>query len=173
MEGGHLTELGQQQVAELAESLKDERIAAIYTSPLSRAVESANIAGEILGLTPEIMGSLSEYDCGEFDGIGFNDPRAQELFQQWGQGDLDEGFPDGETGADVVKRYDDALREIADLHRGESVLVLSHGGAMSLAIPKLARRADLVKTPYIPHAHAVRAEQDGDGFRVLSWPGVA
>ena len=54
-------------------------------------------------------------------------------------GDLDVRLPGGETGREIADRFDDVLREIADAHPGETVLVVSHGGAIGLGVPAIAR----------------------------------
>ena len=54
-------------------------------------------------------------------------------------GDLDVRLPGGETGREVADRFDEVLREVADAHPGETVLVVSHGGAIGLGVPAIAR----------------------------------
>jgi probable phosphoglycerate mutase len=51
-EGGWLTELGRDQAGDLGDRLRDERVAAVYASRLSRAQETGAIVGGRLGLTP-------------------------------------------------------------------------------------------------------------------------
>jgi probable phosphoglycerate mutase len=44
-----------------------------------------------------------------------------------------------ESGPDVVERFGRELELVADAHRGEAVLVVTHGGTMSVGVPALAR----------------------------------
>jgi probable phosphoglycerate mutase len=74
----------------------------------------------------------------------------------------------------VLKRFAKAIEEIADIHRGETVLVFTHSGVMSLVIPRLSvnMRNDLA-AQRIPHNCApVEVEVNADGWRLMSWPGV-
>jgi 2,3-bisphosphoglycerate-dependent phosphoglycerate mutase len=62
---------------------------------------------------------------------------------------------------------------VADQHRGESALVVSHGGAICTAVPALARNltSRFPQTRMIPNAGVVELEADGDGWRALMWCG--
>ena len=64
---------------------------------------------------------------------------------------------------------------IADQFRGETVLVFSHGGVMSFALPRLSGRLrdDLAAERFLPNCGVVEVAVDGDGFDVRSWPGSA
>ena len=72
---------------------------------------------------------------------GDPDPFAS-TFAAWLDGDLSARIPGGESGVEVVARYREVLDEVADAHRGESVLVVSHGGVMCLALAVLAAAMD-------------------------------
>lgn len=174
MHPGELTDKGVAQVTAMAHSLEHERIAAVYSSHVHRAIQSGHTAAAALGLENQIISGVHEYEVGSFDGVPYADERVQALFDAWVSGDLDQGFPDGETGRHIVERYREALNDLADRHRGESVLVMSHGGVMSLAIPHLGRnvRNDLARQSFVPNAVPALVAVDSDGFEIVSWPGV-
>jgi len=88
------------------------------------------------------------------------------------KGILDAGYPGGEDGHTVMKRFKEALEDIADTHRGETVLVFTHSGVMSLVIPMLSVnvRNDLVAQRFLPNCAVAEVEVDADGWRILSWP---
>ena len=65
-----LTQNGRRQVEKLAEALHHCGVVAIYTSPLRRAVESAQILGERLMLPCDIEPALVEYDVGMYEDRG-------------------------------------------------------------------------------------------------------
>lgn len=171
---GALTQLGRQQIRDMATQLRGERIAHVYTSGLRRSQESAELAAQELGVGVSVLEEVQEYNVGGFEGVSYEDARVVEMFDQWARGDLSCGFPDGETGEQIIRRYRDALEGLADLHRGEAVLVMSHGGVMSLAIPALARnvRPDSARNSYVPNAVPAQLSVDSDGIDVLSWPGT-
>ncbi len=174
-EGGRLTVKGREQVGRLVEQVRSRRVAAVYSSRMQRAAESAELAASELGLRPVVVDGLEEFSVGDLAGLSFHDERVQQVFDAWLLGDLDVGCPGAESGHDVVKRFRQALDDIADLHRGETVLVFTHGGAMSLAIPRVSVNAgtDVAAQRFLPNCVPVEVEVDADGWRLLSWPGMA
>ena len=173
-DGGRLTVKGREQVHHLAERIRPRRIAAVYSSRMERALESAELAASELGVQAEVVDGLQEFAVGDLAGVRFHDERAEQVFEAWLRGDLDVGCPGAEDGHAVFKRFKEALDEIADLHRGETVLVFTHGGAMSLVIPRLAvnLRNDLVAQRFLPNCAVAEVEVDADGWRVVRWPGA-
>ena len=67
-DGGSLTALGRQQARELGASLSGERIARVWTSSLSRAVQTAEIAAGVLGVDVVVREGLREYGVGDLAG---------------------------------------------------------------------------------------------------------
>ena len=61
--------------------------------------------------------------------------------------------------------------EIADLHRGESVLVVSHGGAICSGVPALAINLHpaFAEGRSLPHCGVVELAGDGDGWLAVAW----
>ena len=76
-----------------------------------------------------------------------------------------------ESGHEVVARYEAVLGEVADGHRGESVLVISHGGVMCLALSALAQNLALSHSRDLPmpNCGVVAMEGDADGWAARSW----
>jgi 2,3-bisphosphoglycerate-dependent phosphoglycerate mutase len=171
---GALTDKGRDQVRHLVDQVRSRRVAAVYSSRMGRAVESAELAAAQLGLRSLAVDGLQEFSVGDLAGVSFHDDRAQQVFDAWLHGDLAAACPGAEDGHTVVKRFKGALDEIADRHRGETVLVFTHGGAMSLAIPRLSvnLRNDLAVQRFLPNCVAAEIEVDADGWRVVTWPGA-
>ena len=74
----------------------------------------------------------------------------------------------------MVARFVAAVEALADRHRGETVLVVSHGGVMTLAIPNTAEnvRPELALDAMIPNCAVAEVEVDADGWRLVGpWPG--
>jgi broad specificity phosphatase PhoE len=174
-EGGWLTDKGKAQAQALAESLRDRRIARVFTSTMQRAVESGAVAARVLGVGVVELEGLQEFSVGALAGRDFDDPELESVHQAWRHGDLGRFIPGGERGQDVLARFQEALQEIADLHRGETVLVFSHGGVMSFVLPRIATpvRNDLVSREFLSNCDPAELEVDADGVRVLSWPGTS
>ncbi len=111
---------GLQQARELAETLRDIDLDAVYASDLSRAHETARIVARSKGLDVTTMPALREVDVGSWSGL--TNPEIAEKFP---------GMPrhDGETEEALLARVKAATLEIGTRHGG-SVLVVMHGNAM-------------------------------------------
>ena len=129
-----LSALGIEQAARQAEALKDIRFSALYTSPLLRARQTAEIVGQRVGLTPVIAEPLQEVDVGVLDGEKVDDPQGQTLYYQvvssWEQGLGNVGFPGGETLGEISTRLKPFLD---DLTQGESGRLLLVGHSLLFA----------------------------------------
>jgi broad specificity phosphatase PhoE len=172
-EGGWLSAQGIEQTRALAESLRERRVARVYTSTQERAVQSGAVAAEVLGVDSLALEGLQEFSVGALAGRPHDDPELASVFTAWVHGDLGRCIPGGETGEEVVTRYREALQGIADQFRGETVLVFSHGGVMSFVLPRVSGnvRDDLAAARFVPNCAVAEVSVDGDGFEVLSWPG--
>jgi 2,3-bisphosphoglycerate-dependent phosphoglycerate mutase len=172
--GGWLTALGREQARGLAEAVAGERIARIWTSDMSRAVQTGEVVAARLGVDVVVRTGLREFGVGDAAGTtGEPNPFAA-TFDAWLDDDLTARIPGGESGEDVLERYRAVLDEIADLHRGEAVLVVSHGGVMCMALAALARNLELSYTRDLPLANCgvVAMEADADGWVARSWAGT-
>jgi broad specificity phosphatase PhoE len=123
-----LTELGREQAHALADLIASEEIEAVYTSPLSRARETAEIVAARVGLEPVALAELREVDTGSWSGLSRADVEARfpEGFTRWRSGGS--GWEDGETYEEMAERVIGALRTIAEDHPDGRVLIISHGG---------------------------------------------
>ena len=128
-----LNELGREHARELAEALAADPPAAVYTSPLRRAYDTAAIVADRLGLRLEAVEALREIDVGEWMGLtrAEVEQRYPNDYRRWiGFG---QGWQHGETYEELAERVAPALLAIADRHRGERVLAVTHGGPMRVA----------------------------------------
>jgi broad specificity phosphatase PhoE len=173
--GGSLTALGRAQAAGLAAALAGERIAHIYTSSMSRAVQTGEIVGAQLGVGVTVRDALREFGVGSHAGQPAEPDPFRPVFDDWLDGRLDTPIPGGESGSQVVERMCAVLEETADRHRGEAVLVVSHGGAICTAIPNLAsnveRRFPLSRP--LANCDVVELAADADGWVVRRWASQA
>lgn len=166
-EGGSLTPLGRRQATDLGEALRGRRIAHVWTSTLARAVQTAEIAAARLGVGVTTRTGLAEFGCGELAGAAWSTDPFAATYAAWLAGDLDTRVPGGECGQEVVTRMRRVLGEIADAHRGETVLVVAHGGVLRLAVPALARMdAEPVR---LDNCGFVEVEVDADDWVCRSW----
>ena len=124
-----LNETGRRQAAELAEQLVGDGVAAVYASDLQRASETAQVVGDRLGLAVAQDPGLREIDVGSWSGL--TRAEVQECypdgFARWLEGEIGH---DGETREELTERVVAAVERIADAHPDQTVLVVTHGGAI-------------------------------------------
>jgi broad specificity phosphatase PhoE len=111
-----LSDYGREQARRLAADLEAEDLEAIYASDLARARETAEIAGERLGLPVVLDPDLREKDWGNWEGLTSVERDRVEFA--------------GESTEAHQERMLHALRRIAERHPAGRVLVVTHGGSM-------------------------------------------
>jgi len=125
--GVGLSERGRGEIAIVAECLATENAAAIYSSPLQRTRESAEIIGARLGLPVNFHDELIELDFGEWTGATYDEIRADPRWQRWSTHRHLATIPGGESMRHVQRRAVDALLGIAERHPDDTVIAVSHG----------------------------------------------
>ena len=153
-----LTEVGRLQAEALAISLEQMPVAAVYSSPLRRALDTARAIAERQGLAVVVEEGLTEMDIGEMDGLTFEEMRQRhaEFLRRWQGDDLATlRMPGGESLQDLQERATEALRRLAERHDDETVVAVSHNftirvllcHALNLPIAEFRRlRQDLAAT---------------------------
>jgi alpha-ribazole phosphatase len=134
-----LNEKGRDQAQVLSEKLRNYPFACIYTSDLRRARETAEIIAASLRLKVFSDSRLREINQGEWEGqlVDTIKDRYADLWQQRISDPASIRPPGGETVAEVAKRVQVVLNEIANSRPGDSVLVVSHGLALATIICKV------------------------------------
>jgi probable phosphoglycerate mutase len=137
--GVDLSDEGRTQVRYLAARLAEEKIAAIYCSPLSRTVETANILSVPHGLTPIHRDGLREISHGRWEGLTRRDveERFAGEYEAWEADPFTFAPVDGESGVAVLARALPVIRDIVVAHGGENVLVVSHKATLRLLLSSL------------------------------------
>jgi 2,3-bisphosphoglycerate-dependent phosphoglycerate mutase len=128
-----LNDLGRRQASELGRVLAErpEPIASLWASDLSRARETASVAGAAIGLRPLLDWRLREGARGRWEGYEFEEIKASEpeAYAAWRRADPDFSFPGGESLQDLQDRVIAALTDIRA--RGPlPALAVCHGGAI-------------------------------------------
>ena len=131
-----LSEKGRAQMRCVAEYLKDESISAIYTSPLSRALESARLIAPAPACPIEALEDLREIDFGDFEGLSYDEiaSRFPDLYKQWMEAPTDIRFPHGECFSQMHTRVLEAFRKIHREREDQPVAIVSHGGVNRILI---------------------------------------
>ncbi len=138
-ENVHLSEQGRQQAAHLAERLQDRHIAAVYSSPMDRAVETAEILNKPHGLKLITMDGLREISHGHWEGMTRRavEERYAEEYKTWEEDPFTFAPEGGESGLSVLARALPAIREIVGRDRDQAVLVVSHKATIRLLLSSL------------------------------------
>ncbi|HXH78236.1 histidine phosphatase family protein [Nocardioides sp.] len=171
--GGSLTGLGRKQAADLADALSGERVSHVYVSSMSRSVQTGEIVAARLGVGVTVREALREFSVGSYAGQPVEPDPFGVTYTRWLAGDLAARVDGGESGAEVVDRLSAVLQEVADAHRGEAVLVISHGGVMCTALPQLASNLSASHSAgrTLANCAVVRLDVDDDGWLARSWAG--
>jgi alpha-ribazole phosphatase len=127
-----LTEEGCRQVEKLRERLSGEKIDAVYSSDLKRAVRTAEIATEGRNLTITTCPELREINYGDVDGLPFSEIQARfpDLAKQLSVSELELEFPGGETFTSFVDRVATFKERLAKHSQSDTLLVVAHGGPL-------------------------------------------
>ena len=131
-----LNERGREQARVLAERVAGLKVAALYSSQLARALETARIVGERIGLEPIVDERFAESRRGEWEGRLLTDIERDEpdAWHAWRSGRQGFRFPGGESLAEHVARVGEALREVE-----EPALVVCHGGTVRAGLVACGR----------------------------------
>lgn len=133
-QGVHLNDEGRKQAKLLGQRLAGAKLQAVYSSPLERAVETAEeIVSHYPGLTIQIDKEVGEVDFGNWTGkrlLQLSRTRLWGLVQHYPSGAR---FPNGESIHEMQTRIVGAINRIADKYNG-AVAVVSHSDVLKAAV---------------------------------------
>ena len=135
--GVHLSNKGQEQASGLVERLRGLPLAAIYSSPLDRSLETAAPLAADRGLKIKQEGSLSEVDYGEWSGQEFRVLRKTDLWKRVQQRPADARFPEGEAVREAQARIIGGLETIVNSHPSDCIAAFSHSDMIKFAVAHL------------------------------------
>lgn len=123
--GVALNETGQKQAALLAEYLRSLSIEALYSSPLPRALQTAEAVAQRCGLEANVESRLTDFDFGQWQGLSLQEVKEKysELYRLWENSPEQVRLPDGESLSDVRKRAMAVVDDVIGKHAGTVVLV--------------------------------------------------
>jgi len=134
MPGVHLSEEGKAQAEQLAQRLARLPITAIYSSPVDRALETAEPIGARLGLQVVACDDVSELDFGEWTGRDFGELESHDNWRYFNSYRSGTRVPGGElmleTQARAVAKLDQLRRE----HQGQTIAIVTHGDVIRALI---------------------------------------
>ena len=158
-----LSERGANQMKMLAERLADLSFSAVYTSDLSRAIESAETIAGTSGVENQVEPELREFSYGEWEGLTIEEVETQypgSLAERVGLGDNAFSAPGGEDTAQVLERVKRFATKAAECHAPEDdILIVAHGGSI---------RALVVCLMGLPDDHFWRFQVDCGSLSIVS-----
>ena len=168
-----LTERGRQQVQALAGRLKDLPITTMYSSPVLRAMDTADILYGSLDLPYRVTEALREYNCGVLEGK--SDEESWRLHRQYYEDwtlrqDYSNRPEGGESFVDIQNRFVPFIESMKS-NSEEDILLVGHGGLFHLMLPLVLTNIDndFVRSHGIGYTDCVIAELRGDELVCLQW----
>jgi broad specificity phosphatase PhoE len=173
-----LTEKGRDQVKHFIEAVNGIEFGAVYVSPLTRALQTADIIAEKLNFKYEVTDSLYEFDVGVMEGkldkeswSGFRDIVKDWLVEKkW-----DNRIEKGESYNDIVKRFMPFIESVKQKYGKTdiNVLLIGHSGLFRCVLPFIC-----VNVPYeysyesfLGNGQYIIIEPAGDRFICKEWAG--
>lgn len=168
-----LNEVGHAQAAATARSLDGQPFSAIYSSDLTRALQTAAPTAQARALAVRPEPRLRERHYGVFQGLTYAEAaeRYPEDYARFKAREPEFAFPDqGESLAAFAARIGDALTALAERHLGEQILVVTHGGVLDIA-HRLASKLPLDAPRDFPILNAALnwMAYDGTDWHLLGW----
>lgn len=141
-----LTKKGVLQAEQTADYFAKQGLDAAYSSPLKRAVQTAEIIASRCNLDVTILEAFREIDVGSLEGrpaTAADWAFHAQIMNDWFDGKNDAAFPDGENYDDLWARMQNGLLAATDGRTGQKILVVGHGGIMSACLKDLCPGIDV------------------------------
>jgi broad specificity phosphatase PhoE len=173
-----LTERGKAQAGILAEQLARHSVARVFSSPLLRALETAEILSAALRVPYETVDALREYDCGVLEGR--SDPaswaeyhsvlEAWTLRRRW-----ERRIEGGESFTEIRDRFVPFIQHLVDTYANppQRVILVGHGGLYRCMLPLVLENIDFGFAMQHPLGNTGQVEaelRDGE-LACLKWSG--
>ncbi|HVO41606.1 MAG TPA: histidine phosphatase family protein [Aggregatilineales bacterium] len=174
-----LTGKGRQQAHTLAAAFRGMPLARLFSSPILRAIQTAEILAEAVGVPYEITDALREYDCGIWEES--SDPAGWKIYDQvveaWQRGEYEQRMEGGESFLDIQARFVPFIEGlVSDYGRSATNLVLvGHGGTYRMMLPRVLTNVDprFALDNHLGNTSAVVAELRPEGLCCLAWGEIA
>ena len=148
-----LTEKGVQQARQVSETLKEYVVDAIYSSPIQRAVQTAQIISETLELNLQVEEAFREIEMGPWEGMSEEDveKRYPDEWNIWNSDPAELRMEGRETLEKLLSRVLAGIRNIKD--SGDNVVIVTHVAIIRVILLWHSNKdLNLYKTIHIPNA---------------------
>ena len=171
-----LTPLGRQQAEQLVENLRGTPVAAIFSSPVLRARQTAEVVSNSFGLPYQVTEALREYDCGILEEKGDEESwrSHRRYFEDWIlRKDYTSKPEEGECFLDYENRFVPFIDELisANSHGDRHILLIGHGGLFLLMLPLVLNNIDhsFAAAHGMGNVESVLAEYGTRGLVCIQW----
>ena len=159
-----LTERGVRQAKEVSEELKRYEVNALYSSPIHRALQTAQILSEHIGVDLEVNDAFRELEMGPWEGMSEADvgKRYPDEWKTWHTKPAELMLPGRETLDDLLQRVLDGVRNISREMAGQNVIIVTHVAIIRVLMLWCSRKSlNLYKTIHVPNAEIFEIDLDG------------
>ena len=171
-----LNDIGLWQARQAGLALRDESIAAIYSSDLQRALVTAQAVAQVSGAPLTADAGLRERSFGDFQGQTFKEVEAShpEDARRWRMREPDFQMPGGESLLGLRERIAATVDRLAAAHAGEQIVLVAHGGVMD-TLYRLATRQELQapRSWVLANAAINRLLWTPEGLALIGWGDTA
>ncbi len=169
-----LTSVGVDQARRMARLVADiYRPAALYASPLTRAVKTARAIAELTGLPINLREDLREIHFGDAEGLTIDEVVSRfptEWQRAQDEDDVEFGFPGGEPRIQFHQRVRNAFSDLIESHPGETIAVVSHGGVLSTFLADVAEKRPQRWRSFLKHNCALsELLAEGGQITIVRW----
>jgi alpha-ribazole phosphatase len=157
-----LNQRGRAQAQAVAASLKKREVAAVYSSPLRRAIETAQAIARPHNIPVRVEQGFIDFDYGSWQGMQHDEVRRRypKLYQDWIERPHTVRIEGGESLRMVRRRAMNALRNLAEQHPEETVVIVAH---------RVVNKVILCAVLGLDNSHFWRVRQDTCALNILEW----
>lgn len=175
-----LTAKGRLQAEQTAQYLRAFPVTQVFSSPLKRAHETAEMIAAAVGGEVRVLEPFREVYVGDLEG---SPPTAaawklhDAIIGAWWQGDVHERFPGGEDFLELCKRTDKGYKLMCRGREGETLVLAAHGG--SIGLPLMRRFPELTRTMMRGHPNCAITELEASfehdtlQLKLVQWASAA
>lgn len=160
-----LNDTGRRQAQAVARRLAAEfPLAAIYSSPLRRAWETAEAIGAAAGLKVQALPGIIDLDYGQWEGLTPEEAAERDpaRYALWLSQPHLVHLPGGESLGQVRERAGAALHQVIEAHQGQTIALVSH---------RVVCKVLMCLVLGLDNAHFWRIEQDTGAINIFEWRG--